>query len=146
MLPSSGQRHVWRLPLCELGRAGHFWQVGHPGTTVQRFEGKGLGLRQLVVGSRCGAQRKSRTRYSRCCPSRTGHVEHQLQRDWRAQGGIEPLGRQAPLGLKPRPNTSQDHAHFLIFFILFYFYDLARLCISHSARFRRESTRWRRAV
>jgi hypothetical protein len=30
----------------------------------------------------------------------------------RAQGGIEPLGRQAPLGLKPRPNNSQDHAHY----------------------------------
>jgi hypothetical protein len=54
---------------------------------------------------------------------RPSHTRYQFQTDRamtvsipyskriRAQGGIEPLGRQAPPGLKPGPNTSQDHAH-----------------------------------
>lgn len=32
----------------------------------------------------------------------------------RAQGRIELLGRQAPTGLKPAPNTNQDHAHWIV--------------------------------
>jgi hypothetical protein len=81
-------------------------------------------LMSALLGKRMdnGKQQNDKHRIrscTNCLNSKPGYVPLQslptiikfLHGYKRAQGGIEPLGRQAPLGLKPRPNTSQDHAH-----------------------------------